>query len=255
MLILLSCAKTMTASAPVPAVGVTEPRFAAQANDIALQMTRFSPAELQRILHVNADIAARNYLRFREFHSVDNRPLPALLAYTGIVFKRLHPAGFTPADFLYAQDRLRFTSFCYGLLRPLDLIRNYRLEGAIELAEPEGTTLFDFWKPLLTDVLIDDVRRQGGLLVNLASAEMKQLFDWKRVEREVRIVTPEFRVQKDGKLSTIVVYTKMARGEMARFILKNRLTSAGDLKHFTFDGFVFRPEQSDEATLLFTLEA
>lgn len=255
MLILLSYAKTMAASASVQTPAVTEPRFSAQANDIALQATRFSPDELKRLLHVNADIAARNYRRFREFHSADNRPLPALLAYTGIVFKRLRPAGFTPADFLYAQDHLRLTSFCYGLLRPLDLIRNYRLEGRIELAEPEGVSLFDFWKPLLTDVLIDDVRRQGGVLVNLASAEMKQLFDWKRVQREVRIVTPEFRVQKDGKLATIVVYTKMARGEMARFILKNRLASTDELKHFTFDGFAFRPQLSNDGSLVFTLEA
>ena len=59
---------------------------------------------------------------------------------------------------------------------------------------------------------------------------MKSLFDWKRVESEVRVVTPEFHVWKNGKLATIVVYTKMSRGEMTRFILKNKIGNPEELK-------------------------
>lgn len=255
MLILLSSAKTMAATSPIAAPAGTIPRFAAEAARIALYMTQYPVGELRRMLHVNADLAARNYRRFRDFHSDDNLPLQALLAYTGIVYKRLKPADFTPEDFLYAQDRLRLTSFAYGLLRPLDLIRNYRLEGQVRLPELGGVTLFEYWRPLLTDVLIDDVRRQGGWLINLASAEMKQLFDWKRVVREVRVVTPEFRIEKAGKLTSIVVYTKMARGEMTRFILKNRLERPEEMQRFAFDGFAFRPERSDDSTYWFVLES
>ena len=58
--------------------------------------------------------------------------------------------------------------------------------------------MFDYWKPLLTDYFIADIKRQGGILVNLASGEMRDLFDWKRVEEEVRVITPEFRYGKAG---------------------------------------------------------
>ena len=58
-----------------------------------------------------------------------------MLAYTGIVFKRLNPKDFSAEDFGYAQEHLRLTSFCYGLLRPLDVIRAYRLEGDVVLPE------------------------------------------------------------------------------------------------------------------------
>ena len=37
---------------------------------------------------------------------------------------------------------------------------------------------------------------------------MKDLFDWKRVEQEVQVITPEFQVWKKGKLTTVVVYAK-----------------------------------------------
>ena len=49
---------------------------------------------------------------------------------------------------------------------------------------------------------------------------MKDLFDWKRVEQEVQVITPEFQVWKKGKLTTVVVYAKMCRGELTRFIIK-----------------------------------
>ena len=73
-----------------------------------------------------------------------------------------------------------------------------------------------------------------------------------RIEQEVTIVTPEFHVWKNGKLSTIVVYTKMSRGEMTRFILKNRIESPQDLKAFHWEGFEFNERLSNEKKLIFT---
>ena len=92
----------------------------------------------------------------------------------------------------------------------------------------------------------------GGILCNLASDEMKSLFDWKRVEREVRVVTPEFQVWKNGKLASIVIYIKMSRGEMTRFILKNRIENPEDLKSFSWEGFEFNESLSDEKKFVFT---
>ena len=76
------------------------------------------------------------------------------------------------------------------------------------------------------------------MLCNLASDEMRGLFDWKRIEQEVTIVTPEFHVWKNGKLS--------------RFILKNRIESPQDLKAFHWEGFEFNERLSNEKKLIFT---
>lgn len=76
--------------------------------------------------------------------------LQALLAYTGIVFKNINPEDFTREEFLYAQEHLRITSFCYGLLRPLDGIKPYRLEGNVSLPETGTDSMFEYWKSRLT---------------------------------------------------------------------------------------------------------
>ena len=204
---------------------------------MALQLSALSVDEIERMLRVNHALAAENRLRYSHFHDVDNRPLPALLAYTGIVFKHIAPEEFTGDDFLYAQEHLNITSFLYGLLRPLDLIRNYRLEGDAVLPGHDGVNQFAYWQPRLTDVLLERIHADDGVLVNLASEEMKRLFDWKRITREAKVVTPDFRVWKGDKLRTIVVYAKMCRGEMTRYILKERLASPEALKHFAWEGF------------------
>lgn len=253
MLTFISCAKTMASRSSVAVPEVTIPKFETNAVQNALEMSQYSAGELEKLLRVNAKIAAENRLRFHDFCSEDNRAMPAIFAYTGAVYKRILPKDFTTDDFYYAQDHLRITSFLYGLLRPLDGIKPYRLEGDVRLPEKGGISMFDYWKPILTDYFIAEIRRQGGVLVNLASGEMQDLFDWKRVEQEVRVITPEFQVRKGGDLKTIVIYTKMNRGEMVRSIIKNRIENPEDLKNFTWEGFEFDEERSGGNHLQFTL--
>lgn len=252
MLVLLSCAKTMSGSSKTIAPFTTKPFFRKEAAEVALQMSQFSVEDLERLLRVNSKIAVENYKRYHEFHSEDAPELPAILAYTGIVFKRLNPSTFTKGNFHYAQEHLRLTSFCYGLLRPLDLIHSYRLEGDVVLPELGEQTMFAYWQSKLTDVFIEDIKKAGGTLCYLASDEMHGLFDWKRVEKEVRVITPEFHVWKNGKLSTIVVYTKMSRGEMTRFILKNKIVNPEELKGFSWEGFEYNESLSNEKQFVFT---
>ena len=121
------------------------------------------------------------------------------------------------------------------------------------LPERGGISMFDYWKPILTDTFIKEIKARGGILINLASGEMKDLFDWKRVEQEVQVITPEFQVWKKGKLTTVVVYAKMCRGELTRFIIKNRIENPGDLKGFKWEGFSFDAGHSTDTHYLFSL--
>ena len=176
--------------------------------------------------------------------------LPAILAYTGAVFKRINPRDFSSDDFSYAQKHLRITSFLYGLLRPLDLISPYRLEGSVRL---NGMDMFSRWRPLLTDMFISEIQENGGILADLASEEMKGLFDWKRVASEVRVVRPEFLTEKDGRLKAVTIHTKMCRGEMTRFLLKGRVEETGQLNTFEWEGFTYRHELSTPRHPVFVL--
>ena len=235
MQILLACAKIMTGIAPERLPIATEPTFLAQANAHVRQLLQYSVEELQGMLNINRDIATENHHRFQHFFDKKG-VVPAVFAYDGMVFQKLAPETFSDADLLYANDHLLIGSFLYGLLRPLDMVHRYRMEGGVELPE-NGVTMFDYWKPILTDWFIRKIKADDGILVNLASNEFKDLFDWKRVKKEVTVITPQFKVDKGGKLSTIVIYTKMCRGAMARWILQNRITDIEELKLFAYEGY------------------
>lgn len=237
MHILLACAKLMNDVMPSRHVAdTTQPRFKRNADMIAAELARYSVDELQHILGTNRAIAVENHLRYRDF-CIEATRRPAAFLYDGMVFKKLMFENFSDDDLAYANSRLTICSFLYGILRPLDLINPYRLEGNVELPCTGGKTMFEYWRPLLTDTLIEAVKTSGGTLVNLASAEMKGLFDWKRVMKETHVVTPSFKVLKDGKERNVTIYAKMCRGEMARYILKTHVNDPAGLAGFEYEGF------------------
>ena len=253
MMIYISCAKTMTAQSKLQVPFTTQPYFIDEARQNVMDISQFSMEELGRLLKINSKLAAENYFRYHNFFSSEDKGLPAILSYTGMVFKRLAVKDFSDDDFRYAQEHLLITSFLYGLLRPLDVIKNYRLEGDVRLPERGNISMFDYWKPVLTDFFIAEIKKQGSVLINLASNEMKELFDWKRVCREVRVITPDFQVYKNGKLSTVVIYAKMCRGEMTRFILKNRIENPEQIKSFEWEGFCYNENESSGDHWVFTM--
>lgn len=253
-MILISPAKTMTGVSKQTTPALTGPRFVREATEIALEMAQLPVAELGRMLQLSPRLAAESFRRFQDFHGDATTPLATLLAYTGVVFKHIRPADFTEADFRYAQDHLRMASPMYGLLRPLDAIKPYRMEYDVKLPEPGRQTMYAFWRDKLTPLLIDEARRAGDVLANLASHDVQPSFHWKTVGEAVRIVTPEFKVWKKGKITTVVIYAKMARGEMTRFLLKNRLDDVEAMKTFRWEGFAYKEELSDPDRWVFLQE-
>lgn len=249
MIVLISCAKIMTGTQPTDFPLKSEPFFQQQANNNAIQMASYSASELKSMLKVNNAIAQENKERFQCFFDTDKQRIPAVFAYDGMVFKKLAPETFSLADADYANKHLFICSFLYGLLRPFDLVMKYRLEGNVRLPQNEGQSMFDYWKPLLTKYLTDYVKADGGILVNLASDEMRGLFDWKKVTKEINVITPQFLVERNGKRKNIVIYTKMCRGLMTRFIIKNRINKPEQLKDFSFEGYA-SDVQSDDYTFV-----
>ena len=86
----------------------------------------------------------------------------AILSYDGLAYKNLDADTLSDADLEYAQAHLRHLSALYGVLRPLDLIRPYRLEMG---QRPKRCDLYTFWGSKLRD----DLYGQTDLVINLAS--------------------------------------------------------------------------------------
>ena len=242
MQIILASAKIMNDKVKSsPDISLSLSRFQNEADRFARDMVQYSAETIAEMLGCSHQIAAQNKMRFMRFFE-DAPKLPAILAYHGQAYKHLKAETLNVDNLYYSQEKLWITSFLYGLLRPLDAILPYRMEGNVELPSGEGQNMFGFWKSRLTDVLIDSVKADGGILVHLATEEYQHLFDWHRVLKEVRVVQPFFYVRKGSELKIQAVWAQTWRGAMTRFIIENRVDKPEDLCAFSYEGFTYEPK-------------
>ena len=113
--------------------------------------------------------------------------------------------------------------------------------------------MFSYWQSRLTDDLLGRIHADDGILVNLASGEMKRLFDWKRVCREARVITPEFPRPRGRPAENSSWSIPKCAAEMTRHILKNRIADPAALRAFEWEGFRLDPVLSKGDDWVFTM--
>jgi len=70
---------------------------------------------------------------------------------------------------------------------------------------------------------------------------------------KAKVIDFEFKqIQPDGKLKTIVVYTKHARGLVLRFCAENQVQTLDALKAFNYENYLIDEKLSTETNLVFT---
>ncbi len=134
MLALISPAKSMLSVAKATEGIFTQPRLMESTRYIVSLMVAYSVAELQQIFKVSHSIASELKTRFEALAEGDNNLCAALDCYDGVVYKHIKQSGELSAeDRAYLQNNLRISSLLYGLLRPLDAIKPYRMEALCAL--------------------------------------------------------------------------------------------------------------------------
>lgn len=244
MLLLLSPAKSLDYSSPLPDVEPTMPRFADEALTTAQAASRLGPKKLAKLMSISDKLAQLNADRYAMFAEQEERP--ALYAFSGDVYIGLEARTLDEPAIHYAQDHVRILSGLYGLLKPLDRIRPYRLEMGTRWAPGRTRNLYAMWGSKVSDALAADLLAEGSdTIINCASKEY-----WHVVEQAppkgVRIVTMDFREDGPKGLVFNSFGAKRARGMMARWMCEHRIAKPEDLKGFDSDGYAFVAADSDE---------
>ena len=208
MQILLADAKIMhevPVASPLP---LSVPAFDDTARRIADEMSHLDVAEMAAALKCSGTIAAQNRLRFEQMPHAPRHA--AILTYNGHAYKHLK-AGTLDAEALsFAQRHVWITGFLYGVLRPLDGIVPYRMEQGITLDATGGMPVNRFWRATggATQIVLDSVAADDGVLVHLSTTEFESIFDMKRLSSEARLVQPMFYVSTGGRLAVQAVWAR-----------------------------------------------
>lgn len=251
MLTIISPAKTLDI-APLKAETYTLPRLLPQTKTLVALMKKKKPGDLMKLMDISEKLAILNYQRYKQFSQDynENNSNAALYTFKGDVYLGLKAEEFTPKDISYAQEHLRILSGLYGILRPLDLMQEYRLEMGISLENKNGKNLYEFWGGKITKLLNSDLKAiNSEYLINLASNEYFKAVDKKKLK--AKIIDINFLEEKNGKRTFVSFNAKKARGIMAAFIIRERCKLANEIKQFNEEGYIFENEASTKDSFTF----
>jgi cytoplasmic iron level regulating protein YaaA (DUF328/UPF0246 family) len=211
-----------------------------------------SKGDIATLMKTSTKLTESTHLRIHSFEtpfSLDNAK-QALFTFQGDAYDAITSEKYTEDKLQYAQDHLNILSGLYGLLRPLDLMQPYRLEMGAKLSVDDCKNLYQLWKNEITETLNTRLAfSQDKAVVNLASAEYSKVIDRKQLKGKIVEVT--FQQEHNGKIKTIPIHSKRARGLMIHFAINNKIEKATDIKKFDLDGYSLDKGKTTEDTWTF----
>jgi cytoplasmic iron level regulating protein YaaA (DUF328/UPF0246 family) len=228
------------------------PEFLTESEKLIKALKKYSVPQLVELMDINPKLAKLNADRYNKFcvpHTSENSKT-AILLFSGEVYNGLQAKTLNQKDLEYSHQHLRILSGLYGLIRPLDMIQPYRLEMGIKLKVGKKNDLYTFWGDKITQSVNRELsNHKEKVLLNLASNEYYSVINPTKIK--ARIVSCTFKEERNGKYQFITIYGKKARGLMTRFIIKNRIDKAEDLKHFDEEGYYFNERISKKDNWVF----
>lgn len=253
MIILLSPAKTLDYKTKPSVNESSLPVFQKQAESIASEMRKYSAKQISELMEISMDLAQLNFERYQNWNKDETlTPLKqAIYAYKGDVYLGLNAYKWEKDKIDFAQQNLRILSGLYGYLKPLDLIKPYRLEMGTKVKIKTQPDLYHFWKNRITKAVIEDSDNlNSNYIINLASVEYSSVIDFKKLK--LKVISPQFLDSKNGTYKMISFFAKKARGMMASYLCENKITNAEDIIGFRQDGYMYNPQLSLEDKPVFT---
>ena len=253
MLTVISPAKTLDFESEPVTRQHSQPARQEASERIMRKLRSLSRKKIGELMKISPQLAELNYHRFADWEASFNleSSKQAVLAFRGDVYLGLEAETFTEEDFDFAQTHLRILSGLHGMLKPLDLIRPYRLEMGTRIKIGRKNNLYEFWGSQITEELRAQLEgAQEQVLLNLASNEYFNVIQPQ--DLGFPVVTPVFKDWKNDQFKVLSFFAKKARGKMSSWIIRNRIDRVEQVKDFDGDGYQFNPTLSDEKTWTFT---
>lgn len=229
MLVLIAESKAMNecqAEVSTSEFAAHTPMFEDDAAEIITHLRDIDTAVMASAFKLGPQNVARLRRSLDEF-SDKRHGIAAIDAFTGVVFRSLDPSSLDAA--VLARDVIIISSL-YGLLRPYDIVKPYRLDYMMKAA-PGGKMLAAWWKERVTRVLADMASRHHQVL-NLLPTDAAKCFDHKAIEKVAEVYDVDLREYGSGGAlkHPSSESLKRLRGSLLRHIIANDITSVEQLR-------------------------
>lgn len=220
------------------------PLFLNESNKLYDILSKLSYEELKNVLQANDKITFWHFYNYQKFNKL---PLsPAILCFNGIQYTYMSPLTFDDSQWKYVKENVFILSAFYGILRPMDGVKPYRLEMINPFSSLTFNNLYNFWKDKIYLALYQD----DDFILNLCSSEYSRVVK-PYLKKNQKFVSVFFYELQDNKLKQKTVYLKMARGMMVRYLASIRAKTIKDVQSFSVAGYRYHEELSTKTELVF----
>lgn len=221
------------------------PNNAKETNEIMKRLKELTVEDIRQLMKINDRLAELNKSRYDTI-KLDTNGNPAILSYDGLQYKNMQLDKFTEDEIEFLDNHIRIISGLYGVLKPFNSIYPYRLEMQSKIQIGDATCLYDFWNSNIYKTL----EKETDTIINLASLEYSKIIK-PYIQKDMNYITCVFKVKKGDKLKVESTASKIARGQMIHYIIKNKIDRAPRLKDFNYDGYSFMEELSTKEEYVF----
>jgi len=246
--VLIHSSKTMRL--PAATTPATMPLLIDKARPLAAHLQTLTTAQLQTVMNISGPLSRKVRDTLTVWNTEQDEQSLAVDSFVGDIYSGLRASTMSESDRDYAQQTLRILSGLYGVLRPYDGVRPYRLEMGYRLPGQPFGNLYTYWGPDIAETLPNE-----GLIVNLSAAEYtKTVLPYLDI---ARVVAPRFLSvsPKTGDPSQVIVHTKIARGSFARWLMMSRVTSLSEMMQFSDLGYRYDATLSTPAEPTFVCQS
>ncbi len=210
------------------------PIFIKEAAQLNAYMKSFDIDEIAQIMKIKTDLAKKTKDTIEKWSTDSSQQITAIDAFLGDIYSGLQSSTLDKNDREYADQSLLILSGLYGIIRPLDGIMPYRLEMAYRLKGFSEPNLYKYWGNKLANTIPKE-----ELILNLSSVEYSKVIT--DFINSTRFTTPKFLTvsPKTGQPTFVVVHAKIARGALAHWLIKNRITQPDEVASFNELGYKF----------------
>lgn len=254
MLMIISPAKTLDFTKENKAGYSTNTIFNNEIKELIDVLDKYTIDDLSKLMKISEKLAEENYDRYQKFFTDEIECKEALLAFDGAVYKGIDSKTFNCEDLEYAQRNLRILSGLYGVIRPLDMIKEYRLEMGTKLKFKTYKSLYNYWEDKLTNFILKEIESSSGdkVLINIASNEYSKVLDLKEIGKKYKVINVDFKEKRGEEYKVVGTYAKKARGLLVNNIIKNKIVNVENIKAFNKEEYVFNSELSTDSEFIFT---
>ncbi len=249
MIAVISPAKTLDFNSDQSIGPESIPYFVEDAARVNRKLRSLSRKKLRELQNISVQLAAQNFQRNQDWnpdHQTDTRQ--AALCFKGDVYLGMQAQKWSEADMNYAAEHLKILSGLYGVLRPTDLIKPYRLEMGTKLPVGRRKDLYHFWSDRLKKYFKEQIDSEQ-LIVNLASNEYFEAIRVAKLKNP--ILSVEFKDYSNGEYRVLSFFAKKARGMMADFMVRNRIDNPEALKSFITESYYYDDKSSSNDKFVF----